>query len=144
MTNAWIIYAVLAAILWGLNYSLAEKLLQSISPITLLALEMLTGSIIFLVISYFMQLKSDLTILFTQPKLLWLTMTEIMVVLIASYFIVVSIHSKNATVAGIIELIYPLFTILFTWLLFNESHVNLPTLLGAMFILVGVIIISFA
>lgn len=144
MTNTWIIYAVLAAILWGLNYSLAEKVLQSISPITLLALEMLTGSIIFLVLAYFMQLKTDLTVLLTQPKLLCWTIAEIFVVLIASYFIVVSIQSKNATVAGIIELIYPIFTILFTWILFQENHVNFPTIFGGIFILLGVIIISFA
>jgi len=144
MTHSWIIYAILAAILWGLNYTLAEKILQSISPITLLALEMLFGGVLFFIISYFMQLKTDLITLTTQPTLFLLTVCEIIAVLIASYFIVLSIHSKNATVAGIIELIYPLFTIMFTWLLFRENHLNLPTLIGGGFILIGVLIISFA
>src|SRR6476619_4978631 len=100
--HAWIMYAFFAAVLWGLNYTLAEKVLQNISSLTLLALEMLAGAIIFLVLSYFTQLKTDLNILITQPKLLGWAVLEIIVVLIASYFIVISIQSKNATVAGII------------------------------------------
>jgi drug/metabolite transporter (DMT)-like permease len=140
----WLTYAVLAAILWGLNYSLAEKILQSISPFTLLALEMLTGGIFFLILSYFSKLKSDFSIILNQSNVFWLTTAEIVTVVIASYFIVVSIVSKNATVAGIVELIYPIFTILFTWFLFHESHVNIPVLVGGAFIMLGVVIISFA
>lgn len=41
----WLTYAIIAAILWGFNYALAEKILQSISPVSLLALEMLFGAI---------------------------------------------------------------------------------------------------
>lgn len=46
-TIMWLVFAITAALLWGLNYSLAEKVLQSISPVTLLALEMLVGAIVF-------------------------------------------------------------------------------------------------
>ncbi|VVC77122.1 hypothetical protein AQUSIP_24490 [Aquicella siphonis] len=140
----WFAYALLAAVLWGLNYSLAEKILQSISPITLLALEMLAGAILFFIISYCMNLRADWVTLTTRPSVLWMTILEIIVVLTASFFIVASIQGKNATVAGIIELIYPLFTILFTWVLFRENHVNLPVMIGGGFILLGVLIISYA
>jgi drug/metabolite transporter (DMT)-like permease len=140
----WLAYALLAAVLWGLNYSLAEKVLQGIAPITLLAFEMLFGAIIFFIISYFTTLKSDWSALLARPDLRWLTICEIIAVLIASYFIVLSIHTKNATVAGIVELIYPLFTILFTWLIFREAHLNIPVILGGLFILCGVLIISMA
>lgn len=140
----WLAYALLAAILWGLNYTLAEKILQSISPITLLAFEMLAGAIVFFIMSLGMNFKTDWGTLTTQPSLLWMTIVEVITVLSGSFFIVASIQAKNATVAGIIELIYPLFTILFTWVLFRENHVNIPVLLGGGFILLGVVIISYA
>ncbi|MBV9575345.1 MAG: DMT family transporter [Gammaproteobacteria bacterium] len=140
----WILYALLAAILWGLNYSLAEKILHSISPITLLSIEMFFGAILFFIISYFTHFKTDFHTLLTQTNILILTLVEVAVILLASYFIVKSINSKDATVAGIIEIIYPLFTVLFTWLLFGENHINLPVIIGGSLILVGVAIISFA
>ncbi|MBX3709697.1 MAG: DMT family transporter [Gammaproteobacteria bacterium] len=140
----WLTFAILAAILWGLNYALAEKILQNISPVTLLALEMLVGAICFISISFFTDLKADLITLATQPKIRWLTIAEVLVVLIASYFIVISIHRKDATVAGIVELIYPLFIIFFTWLFFHENHLNIPVLIGGTLILIGVFVISFA
>lgn len=140
----WIFYAIFAAILWGINYSLAEKILKSISPPSLLALEMLVGALAFSVVSYFTTMKHDLSILANDPKILWLTLTEIIVVILASFFIASSIQYKNATVAGIIELIYPLFTILFTWFFFGQSHVNFSVIIGGVLIFSGVLIISFA
>jgi drug/metabolite transporter (DMT)-like permease len=138
----WLVFAILAAILWGFNYALAEKILHSISTVTLLALEMFAGAIFFIVIACFTTMKKDLNVLMTEPRVLWLTILEIAVVIFASFFIVSSIRFKNATVAGIIELIYPLFTILFTWYLFHESHVNLPVIIGGSLIFIGVIVIS--
>ncbi|KTC76755.1 DMT family transporter [Legionella brunensis] len=138
----WLIFAIAAALLWGLNYSLAEKILHSISPVTLLALEMLIGAIIFSLVSYFTTFKKDLALLSTEPTLLWLTILEVAIVILASFFIVYSIQFKNATLAGIVELIYPLFIILFTWLLFRENHVDTSVIIGGLLIFVGVLIIS--
>lgn len=140
----WFTFAIFAAILWGFNYTLAEKVLRSISPITLLALEMLIGAILFTCISFFTTMKRDVQILTTDSGILWLTLAEVAVVLLASFFIVTSINLKNATIAGILELIYPIFTILFTWFLFNENHVNLSVIIGGFFIFAGVVIIGLA
>ncbi|KTC87865.1 MULTISPECIES: DMT family transporter [Legionella] len=140
----WVTFAIIAAILWGLNYTLAEKILNSISPVSLLALEMLGGAIMFTILSYFTTMKKDFEIIVTQPNVRWLILAEIIVVLLASFFIVASIRLKNATVAGILELMYPLFTILFTWLLFHQTHVNIPVIIGGILIFIGVVIISLA
>jgi drug/metabolite transporter (DMT)-like permease len=140
----WLTYAVSAAILWGLNYSLTERLVRSISPTTLLAFEMLIGAIGFFAISWFFDLKKDIAVIHTEPNLLFILIIEIIVVLSANLLIVYSIHAKDATVAGFVELIYPLFTILFTWLIFSENHVTLPVIIGGGLIMVGVYIISFA
>ncbi|MCE0721773.1 MULTISPECIES: DMT family transporter [Legionella] len=140
----WFTFAIFAAILWGFNYALAEKILSSISPITLLALEMTIGAILFTGISFFTTMKKDVEVLSTDSGLLLLTIAEIAIVLIASYFIAASITLKNATIAGIVELTYPLFTIIFTWFLFNQAHVNFSVIIGGLLIFIGVLVISLA
>ncbi|AUH73600.1 transport protein [Legionella sainthelensi] len=140
----WFTFAIFAAILWGFNYALAEKVLRSISPVTLLALEMIIGALLFTGISFFTTMKKDVQILASDSGLLWLTIAEIAVLLLASFFIATSINLKNATIAGILELIYPLFTIIFTWFLFNETHVNSSVIIGGFLIFAGVIVISLA
>ncbi|KTD43117.1 DMT family transporter [Legionella parisiensis] len=140
----WFTFAIIAAILWGFNYALAEKILHSISPITLLALEMIIGAILFTSISFFTTMKRDVEILTTDSGLLLLTIVEIVIVLIASYFIAASINLKNATISGIVELTYPIFTIIFTWFLFNQTHVNFSVIVGGVLIFIGVLVISLA
>lgn len=140
----WFTFAIFAAILWGFNYALAEKILNSISPITLLALEMIIGAILFGCISFFTTMKRDVELLTSDSNLLFITIAEIAIVLIASYFIAASINLKNATIAGIVELTYPIFTIIFTWFLFNQVHVNLSVIIGGLLIFTGVLVIGLA
>ncbi|STY31191.1 transport protein [Legionella wadsworthii] len=140
----WFTFAIFAAILWGFNYALAEKILNSISPITLLALEMIIGAILFGCISFFTTMKRDVALLTSDSNLLFITIAEIAIVLIASYFIAASINLKNATIAGIVELTYPIFTIIFTWFLFNQVHVNLSVIIGGLLIFTGVLVIGLA
>lgn len=140
----WFIYAMMAAILWGLNYSLSEKIGHRISLLSLLALEMFLGAIVIGTYAYFTTLKTDMTTLLSSPSLLRLTGVELIIVVIANVAIVLSIQSKNATTAGLIELSYPLFTILFTWILFNVHHLNLATIIGSILIALGVICVGLA
>lgn len=138
----WLLFALTASLLWGLNYVLTEKILHNLSFATLLALEMLIGSIFFSVLSYCTTFKQDIYILLTQPYIRFLLYLEIGVVILASSFIAYSIQIKNATLAGIIELIYPVFIILFTWLLFGENHINFPVIIGGILIFLGALCIS--
>lgn len=140
----WLACAVIAAILWGLNYALAERILHSISPTTLLAFEMLIGAICFFVISCFINLKEDIVLISSQSNLLFFLILEIAVVLIANLLIVYSIQAKSATVAGFIELIYPLFTIFFTWIIFRDNHITTEVILGGGLIMAGVYLVSLA
>ncbi|KTC79793.1 DMT family transporter [Legionella cherrii] len=140
----WFTFAIFAAILWGFNYALAEKILNSISPTTLLALEMTIGAVLFTCISFFTTMKKDVELLTTDSGLLLLTVAEIAIVLVASYFIATSISLKNATIAGIVELTYPIFTVIFTWFLFNQVHVNLSVIIGGLLIFIGILVISLA
>src|SRR4029077_12353880 len=101
----WIIYAILAAVIWGLNYTLDEKVLKSnISPYTLLACIGLVGGLIFLIIAYFSKLKTDITILSHDKTILWFLLATIVAANLGTLFIALSIQAKNATLAAIIEL----------------------------------------
>jgi len=79
-----------------------------------------------------------------EPPIDALTLIELVVMILANVAIVLSIQSKNATTAGLIELSYPLFTILFTWVLFHEHHLNMATVIGSILISLGVICVGFA
>jgi drug/metabolite transporter (DMT)-like permease len=139
----WLIYASCAAILWGLSYSLTEKIFQcNFSPLTLVALQMFFGSCLFLTVSYNTKLKPDLVLLFSNRSLLWITMAELLVACLGNLLISMSIQAKNATLAAVIELSYPIFTVLFTWVLFKENHFNKGVLIGGIFIFTGMFIIS--
>lgn len=140
----WFIFAITAAVFWGINYSLAEKIGERISLISLLAMEMALGTILVGIYAYFTTLKTDLNALWADPTLMKLTVVEITIVMLANVAIVLSIQSKNATTAGLIELSYPLFTMLFTWLLFHQHHLNLATIVGSVLIGLGVVCVSLA
>ena len=137
----WLYFALIAAILWGFNYALAERILSHISAFTLLAFEMLVGAVIFSILSYCYHLKRDLILLKTIPHLALITTCEVVVVSLASYFICISVQAKNATMSGIIELIYPIFIIFFSWLLFDQNHVTPLVIIGGLFIFIGVILL---
>jgi drug/metabolite transporter (DMT)-like permease len=134
----WLIYAILAAALWGLNYALAERILSNISVTTLLAIEMFIGAIIFFIASLFLNIRDDISTIISHPKMMLFVIVEIVVVLSANALIAYSIQAKNATFAGMIELMYPLFTILFAWLIFNDNQISMKLLLGGGLILAGV------
>ena len=142
----WFMFAMIAAITWGLNYSLDEKILQhNISPYLLLILQATTGLLVYAIIFIgvnFSSLKHSLSLVVKNKVNLGLLAAAAICSVIANIFICLSIKEKNATVAGIIELIYPLFTVLFTYLLFKQLHLTWGVVLGGVLIFIGVVLIS--
>jgi drug/metabolite transporter (DMT)-like permease len=140
----WLIYAICAAILWGLNYSLSEKILHSdISPQTLLALQMCIGGMAYLLISYATSLKNDVILIMSSRYLLVLLVAELVAAIVANYFISLSIKAKDATLAGLVEQSYPIFTVIFTWLIFKENHLTPGVMIGSLLIIFGVVIMAY-
>jgi drug/metabolite transporter (DMT)-like permease len=52
-----------------------------------------------------------------------------------------SIASKNATLASLIEISYPVFVAVFAYLLFREIHVNPSVIIGGLLVFAGVAMI---
>ncbi len=90
--NLGLISALLASVLWGLNYVLFEKVMHRVNIFSLL---------------------------------------------IAS-----SIKHSNAVVAGLVEISYPLFIIIFSFLILKETNIDFKTIIGGLLIIIGVVIIS--
>jgi drug/metabolite transporter (DMT)-like permease len=140
----WFFYAVAASILWGISYALLDELLKKLSFATLI-LYSSTASLIFglclgLAKNSF---APDWQILKSGGRETKMLAISVFIYIAANLFIMSSINAKNATMAAMIEITYPLFTALFAWLLFSEVQVTAGTLVGAGLVLAGVACIYF-
>ncbi len=80
----------------------------------------------------------EILVIYQNKLLLGLVIIEIIVFSIANYTIWESVKlSKNAGLVSLIEMIYPLFAILFSLILFKINHLTLPNILGGVFIFIG-------
>lgn len=135
-----ITYAIIAAILWGFDYAIAEKVYEKYSIYTSMFLSFSVGVLISAVIGY-NQMKADLPT-FGNNVHTWLLLLNVVITNVAMIFIALSIKESNVTLAGLIKISYPIFIIIFSYLMFRSSHLNYNTILGGVFIFIGIIIIS--
>jgi drug/metabolite transporter (DMT)-like permease len=142
--NIWIFYAISAAVLWGLSYTLTEQLMKKISVAGVIVTCAL-GSLLFGLALGFAQKTHgrDWQVLKQAGGEAKLALACITVYVTANVFILLSVKAKNATMAGMIEITYPLFTALFAWVLFREAQMGTGTALGGALIIAGVACIYF-
>jgi drug/metabolite transporter (DMT)-like permease len=140
----WMVSALSASVLWGLSYVLSEQIYRKISVITTLGIITLVTSVVVLLIAYFFgPLKTDFNVIYKSNKLILLIGLELLVFIIAELLIGYSITAKNATLAGLIEISYPIFIACFAALFFKEHEFNLATFVGGLLIFAGVGIVYY-
>lgn len=142
--NAWLICALSSAVLWGLSYALSEKILKEfISPYFYMAF---TGFIYFFIslcLCLFMgNMKAGLQTLAGNKEMLLLTLFTSVCYAAGALLIYMAISLKNATLANIIEISYPLFTLLFAWIIFKDVQLTSWTAFGSLLVLSGVSVIA--
>ncbi len=140
MKIPWYLAALGAALVWGVHYPLIDNALKRVS---LPAVLLLTAVPILLVVPFwFGTLADDWRTLGTIP---WRERLPILAValtsLTATVLLFVSIGGKNATLASLIEISYPVFVALFAWLLFREIQVNASVVIGGLLVFTGVVVI---
>ena len=140
MTVPWYITAVAAALVWGVHYPLVDYALKRISVFSVL---LLTAVPVLLLLPWYQRtLKNDIVVWQGLP---WSERLPILAIAITSLLgavlLYVSISGKNATLASLIEISYPVFVALFAYLLFRELHVNASVLIGAALVFSGVALI---
>lgn len=139
----WIFLALGASLFWGLTYVFNEQVYHKISIFTSLGLTSLIVAIITLLISWASgTMSTDISALGSSKQLLWYFIGGVAALLIAELFIGFSITAKNATLAGLIEISYPIFIAIFSYLLF-KTKVSTPTLLGAILVFIGIFVIYY-
>jgi drug/metabolite transporter (DMT)-like permease len=139
----WFYFALAASILWGLNYALYEKLLQHISYHLLLGVNMSVGAIMMYKLAGRYGLKQDWMVLMQNKKLFVFIIMTITTYILANFCISYAIQLKNnAAAVASIESIYPIFTLIFTYVLFRNNHFTMNTLIGIFFIIIGLFFIN--
>lgn len=139
---SWFWFALAAAILWGFGYTINQVTLKHFSAIELIFFESLIICIIFGIYFIYKGNFNDFTNKLSNPRHLGLLLASSFICTIASIFIFKSISSSNAALAAIIESCYPIFTILFAFILFGEIQLNIMSALGFILVLTGIIIVK--
>lgn len=138
--NKGIFYAIMASILWGIDYAIAGKLFEKISIYSTLFVQFTTGAILMLILGY-SDMKADMQY-FGNNKITWLFGLSALIFCGAMLFIANSIKDSNATVAGLIEITYPVFIIIFSYFVFGDNHITPSITIGGILIFAGVVVIS--
>jgi|GEM_PF-573094 drug/metabolite transporter (DMT)-like permease len=149
LSSAWnlnlgFVLAVLAAVLWGLTYCLDERVLSSLSVFKLYFLHCLCGLVVAGVI-LLMQGSSPAALLTidTSKASLPLVGLTLATATAAALAILGSIQLLGASKSAVLEISYPLFVALFSMLFFS-GQLQLPVMIGGVFIFIGSAIIVLA
>jgi len=71
------------------------------------------------------------------PEMSWFTIS-VLASVTGAFLSYVAIGEKNATLASLIEISYPLFVAFFVWLFFREVQFNIATVSGALLVFAGI------
>ena len=135
----WYLFAIFAAACWGVNYVMVGKLLPTLSIYTLYILP-LCISVLYLPFSNFM--NDVKTIAYSEMYVKIYVIVAIVSSIFANIFLYKSFkESDNVVLSSLIEISYPLFVCVFSYLFFKEFEMNSQTMLGGMCIIVGAVII---
>ncbi|MCB1720798.1 MAG: EamA family transporter [Rhodospirillales bacterium] len=141
---SWFFFALGTAICWGMGYALSEKTLHAgvSSSFFLSGIYVLSLPFYFLLTWKDNTFRTSLEIL-SDKHTLFITLGAIAAYFFGNLFIMNAISLKNATHANMIEITYPLFTVLFTYLLFRQIHLDWISALGGIMIICGTMLIIY-
>lgn len=133
------LYAIGAAVTWGVVYAIDQRVLRGASPFALLFIDSLLTTVLLLPIIFFD--KGSLNSLSNTSTRVWLLiLASLAFAALANFFIFSSIKILGASTASIFEIAYPFFVVLFTYFAFHTTP-TLYFLFGAILIFAGAVII---
>lgn len=141
----WFVYALLAAVIWGISYAASGRVIgRGVSALTFFTLYAAVGTIMGLgALAATAKLGAvPAELRGVDRDWVWLVVA-VVTSGIGALLIYMAIGEKNATLASLIEISYPLFVALFAWVFFRETQFNAATILGAALILSGVAVVYF-
>jgi drug/metabolite transporter (DMT)-like permease len=142
MTLPWYVPAIAAALVWGLHYPLIDHALKRVSLTTVVLLTALPMALFALACPA--RIVADWRAFL---GLSWPARGMILAIaatsLLGTVLLYTAIQGKNATLASLIEITYPVFVVLFAWLLFREWHLNAGVFAGAALVITGTMLIIY-
>lgn len=133
------LYAIGAAVTWGLVYALDQKILYNVTPATLLFVDSVIATMIMLPFVFFSNGSMREVVLSVKTN--WsLILLSAALAIFANFLIFSGIKNLDASTASIIEIAYPFFVVLFSYILFRSTP-NAYFFVGGAFVFVGLIII---
>lgn len=139
----WFVYALSAAVIWGVSYAASGRAIErGVSPIVFFTLYAIVGSMIGLGA---LAATGKLTSMPAEIRSVGNDWTWLVIAVVTSgigaLLIYMAIGEKNATLASLIEISYPVFVAFFAWLFFRETQFNFGTVIGGAMIIGGVSIV---
>ena len=136
MNIPWYITALGAALIWGVHYPLVDFALKRISVFSVL---MLTVLPILLLMPVFMRdIARDLDAVRELPGIEQGMIAAIgLTSLLGAVLLYLSIAGKNATLASLIEITYPVFVAFFAYAIFRHVLVNASVIVGGLLVMAG-------
>lgn len=119
MNNLGLLFALGAAVTWGIIYTVDQKILVQISPMNLLFLNGVITMI--LTLPFFLMSKESRHLVSLPSNTIYLVFLSVALGVLAGFFIYSGIRLLGAGMASIFEISYPLFVTLFTLLFLGES-----------------------
>lgn len=142
----WIVYALAAAIIWGISYAASGRVIErGMTPLIFFFLYTLFGAAAAAAALTFAGKTGNLL---SEVRTLGADWVWLVVAVVSSaagsLLIYIAIGEKNATLASLIEISYPFFVAVFAWLFFREAQFSWQTVLGGLLILGGVGVVFLA
>lgn len=136
MQIPWYIAALAAALTWGIYYPLVDMALKRISLYSVILLSMIP---VFLAMPFFIKtVGNDITTVRSLPASeQWVFASLGLIGLFGEVMVYLAITGKNATLASLIEMTYPVFVVLFAYVFYRQMHVSPSVFIGGLMILTG-------
>jgi drug/metabolite transporter (DMT)-like permease len=142
----WIVYALGAAIIWGISYAASGRVIErGVTPLVFFFLYTFFGAAAAAAALATMGKTGTLVSQFRSLGSDWIWLVVAIVTSAAGGLLIyIAIGEKNATLASLIEISYPFFVAVFAWLFFRDMQFTWQTLVGGILILTGVAVVFLA
>ena len=136
MNIPWYVTALGAALIWGVHYPLVDFALKRVSVFSVLLLTVLP--VLLLMPVFLRDVANDLDAVQLLPVRQQLMIAAIgLTSLLGAVLLYISIAGKNATLASLIEITYPVFVAFFAYLIFRQIHLNTSVVVGGLMVIAG-------
>ena len=135
------LFAVLASVLWGVSYTVEERVLRSADPLTVILCHSILSVAVLLPLWFYLNQKGEaLQVISNDPQWPRWLLGAFAVGLAANFCIFTSIKLAGSEIAAALEISYPIFTAIFAMILFGRQPTK-ELLFGGLLIFVGSLIV---